>query len=350
MNNLEFKNSLLVETEQLISCPNCQSDELKIWCKSGDRAHQLSQQQFIYSKCQQCDLIFLSLRPLEKEIHHFYPEEYEPYQPQQLSNINNSDSSSKNLSKRHLLIQILKKIPQKTFTLFTTILNSIFPESFPERLQKFYEPSQAGLTLLDFGCGSEQFLNRAREKGWNPIGIDFSHEVVERVSDRGYQVLLMSPKVWDLIEDESLDFVRMNHVFEHLYNPKEILQAIYSKMKPGATLHIAVPNPYGVSAQIFRSNWWGLECPRHIMLYSPSLLKKILISTKYSQIEIFQRSIAKDFLRSCGYILYDLGSIAHEEIATMVQRRRSLIAFLYPFARLASAFNAGDRFDIFCQK
>ena len=351
MKNLARAKSLTVKTEQLSSCPNCQSNDLQIWCKGYDRAHELSQQQFVYSKCQECNLIFLSLRPLEQEIYHFYPEEYEPYQPQQLSkSFNNSDLLSRNLSKKYLPINILKKIPQKIFDLFTTTLNSIFPESFSEQFEKFYEPSTTGLTLLDFGCGSEQFLDRAREKGWNPIGIDFSDKVVEKVSNCGHEALLMSPQVWDRIEDESLDFVRMNHVLEHLYQPKEILQTIYSKMKPGAVLHIAVPNPYGISAQIFRSNWWGLECPRHIMLYSPSLLEKILVSTKYSQIKIFQRSIAKDFLRSCGYILYDLGLIAHNEIGTMMQRRRYLIALLNPLARLTSAFDAGDRFDIFCQK
>jgi SAM-dependent methyltransferase len=348
MNNLAQVNSLLVKTEELSSCPNCQSHDLRIWCQGSDRAHELSKQEFIYSRCQGCNLIFLSLRPLEREIYHFYPEEYDPYQPKQLpKSLSNANLSSRKLFQRHPSIEIPQK---KILNLSKTMLNSIFAESLPERLQKFYEPSKTGLTLLDFGCGSEQFLNSAREKGWNPIGIDFSCKVVERIRYRGHKALLMSPKVWNQIEDESLDFVRMNHVLEHLYEPKEILQAIYAKMKPGGVLHIAVPNPYGISAQIFRSNWWGLECPRHIMLYSPSLLKEILISAKYSQIEIFNRSIVKDFLRSCGYILYDLSLISHNEIGTMTQRRRYLTALLHPFARLTSVFNVADRFDIFCKK
>ena len=159
----------------------------------------------------------------------------------------------------------------------------------------------------------------------------------------------MSPQVWNEIEDESLDLVRMHHVLEHLYHPKEDLEAIYAKMKPGAKLHIAVPNPNGISSRIFRSNWWGLECPRHIMLYSPALLEKILTDTRYSQIETFYRTIVKDFLRSYGYFLCDLGLIDRDRVGEMTQRRY-LTALLGPLARLASAFAVADRFDVFCEK
>ena len=49
----------------------------------------------------------------------------------------------------------------------------------------------------------------------------------------------MSPHVWDEVADESLDLVRLNHVLEHLYNPKDALRALRVKMNPGARLHIA---------------------------------------------------------------------------------------------------------------
>lgn len=351
MKNFDRPNSLPVETEELKSCPNCQSHDLRIWRRGSDRLHELSQQEFIYSQCQTCNLVFLSSRPLEKEIHHFYPEDYDPYQANQFqASLSDPDSASRNLFKaKSWLKTISKKILTKIFKLYKSVANSIFPESFEEQYQKIYEPSEAGATLLDFGCGSEQFLDVAQEKGWNPIGIDFSERVVEGVRDRGHQSLLMSPQVWDEIEDESLDLVRMHHVLEHLYRPKEDLEAIYAKMKPGAKLHIAVPNPDGISSRIFRSNWWGLECPRHIMLYPPVLLEKILIDTKYSQIETFYRTIVKDFLRSCGYVLYDLGLINHDQVGKMAQRRY-LTALLDPLARLASAFAVADRFDVFCEK
>lgn len=350
MKNFEGANSSRVATEELVSCPNCQSNDLRIWRRGYDQLNELKQQQFIYSQCQTCNLVFLSLRPVEAEIHHFYPEDYEPYQPQQFQpSLSNPDLAAKNIFKANWLKISSKKILNKILELYQLMITSIFPESFEQQLQKFYEPAKVGSTLLDFGCGSEQFLDTAREKGWNPIGIDFSESVVARVRDRGHKALLMSPGVWDEIENESLDLVRINHVLEHLYHPKEDLQTIYTKMKPGAKLHIAVPNPDGVASRIFRSNWWGLECPRHIMLYPPALLAKILAETKYSQIETFYRSIVKDFLRSCGYVLYNLRLISHDRVGKMAQKRY-LTVLLYPFARLSSAFAVADRFDVFCEK
>jgi 2-polyprenyl-3-methyl-5-hydroxy-6-metoxy-1,4-benzoquinol methylase len=353
MKNFARANSLFVEIEELKSCPNCQSHDLRFWRRGYDQLHELSQQEFIYSQCQNCNLIFLSLRPLEQEIHHFYPEDYKPYQPNQFQ----KNSSQQNLSSSNLLPTkswfktTSQKILTKIYKLYKIIMpTSIFSESFKEQFQKFYEPREAESTLLDFGCGSEQFLNNAQEKGWNTtIGIDFSDQVVAGIRDRGHQALLMSPTVWDEIENESLDFVRMNHVLEHLYDPEKNLQAIYAKMKPGAKLHIGVPHPYGISSRIFRSNWWGLECPRHIMLYPPKLLEKKLISTKYFQIKTFHRSIAKDLLRSCGYVLYNLGLIRHDQVEKMAQKRY-LITLLHPVTKLASVFGIGDRFDIFCLK
>ena len=338
-------------TEMLNCCPNCQSKSNRFWCQGHDKLYELSQQEFIYCRCQNCNLIFLALRPLETEIHNFYPKDYQPYQSKKEQN----NSSNPNLSRDKLgeEEQFSRKIPQKTLLkskeLIKNALTNLFPETYQWQLQEFYQPSEAGLTLLDFGCGSELFLNSARERGWNTIGIDFSPQSVEQVRANGHQGLLMSSQVWDEIEDESLDCVRMNHVLEHLYHPHENLQAIYAKMKPGGTLHIGVPNPYSITSRIFRSSWFSLDCPRHIMLYSPTLLKKILTGMGFSEIKLLQPTITKDFLRSCGYVLYDLGLISHDEIAKMTQRRH-LAALVYPLARLAATFGVSDRYDVICTK
>ena len=350
MTNINQTNSFSVEMEELTSCPNCQSNDLQVWRQGYDRLNETCQQRFCYSQCQTCQLVFLSSRPVEQEIYQFYPQDYEPYQPNQSLDSSSNSIAEDNLTKaKSWLKTCLKNIITPIFKLHKNITADIFPQSVEQQLENFYEPTEAGQTLLDFGCGSEQFLALAQKRGWNPIGLDFSEQVVQQVRDRGYHALLISPEVWDEIENESIDFVRMNHVFEHLYHPKEDLQAVYKKMKPGAKLHIAVPNPYGVASRIFRSNWWGLECPRHVMLYPSSLLETILTDSKYSQVETFYRSIVKDFLRSLGYVLYDLGIIERDQVGKMAQKRY-LNLILYPFAWLASTFTLADRFDILCEK
>jgi len=351
MKKLSLTNPFSVETEELHSCPNCNSSELKPWCTGRDRLHRVSRQEFIYSQCKQCNLVFLSLRPIETEIHKFYPENYEPYKAEVAQNELPSVSlANSNLPiKEPILSKAVKKALRKTLHLFNSTANSISPDTLDEELQKFYKPAKQGSQLLDFGCGSDIFLNLARNEGWETIGLDFSEKVVGRVSRSGHKALLMSPHVWDEIEDESLDFVRMHHVLEHLYHPKEVLTAIKLKMKAGATLHIAVPNPQGISANIFRSQWRGLDCPRHVILYSYSELKKILTKIGFQDFKILGETITRDFLGSLGYSRLDWDWIKHEEIEKIMSNQ-DLANFLYIPAKFASALGRADTFHIVAKK
>ncbi|MDV2993638.1 MAG: tRNA 5-carboxymethoxyuridine methyltransferase [Chroococcidiopsis sp. SAG 2025] len=340
----------LVDTEALSACPNCSSNQLNIWCRAYDRLHKSSQQEFIYSRCKECNLVFLSVRPVETEVYKFYPENYAPYQGtlnQQLQQITNL-SNERSLGDRQKY-QYVRKILKASFNTSKASLKALPFKNFLREIQEFYQPTGEGAKLLDFGCGSAQFLNEARKQGWNTLGMDFSEQAVEQASQDGHKALQVSPTVWNEIEDESLDFVRMNHVLEHLYHPKQVLTAIGRKMKPGAILHIAVPNPNGISAQTFRSQWWGLECPRHIMLYSPQVLKDFLIQLNFSHFKVFHESITKDFARSVGYFLSDRGRISSNEVETMMQRK-FLSAQLYIPMKIAAICKAADRFHIFAKK
>ncbi|URD52876.1 bifunctional 2-polyprenyl-6-hydroxyphenol methylase/3-demethylubiquinol 3-O-methyltransferase UbiG [Chroococcidiopsis sp. CCNUC1] len=340
----------LVETEEISACPNCSSKKLELWCRAYDRQHKSSQQEFIYSRCKECNLVFLSVRPVETEVYKFYPENYGPYQ----GTLNQRLQQDTNLSNERSLgdrqkYQYVRKILKASFNTSKASLKALPFKDFIREIQEFYQPTGEAAKLLDFGCGSAQFLNEARKQGWDTLGMDFSEQAVEQASRNGHKALQVSPTVWNEIEDESLDFVRMNHVLEHLYHPKQVLTAIGRKMKPGAILHIAVPNPHGISSQIFRSQWWGLECPRHIMLYSPPVLKDFLIQLDFSNFKVFHESITKDFARSLGYFLCDRGRISSNEVETMMQRK-FLSAQLYIPMKIAAICKAADRFHIFAKK
>lgn len=342
--------TILVETEEVSACPNCGSKKLKLWCRGYDRLHKSSQQEFIYSRCTECDLVFLSNRPLETEIYQFYPENYGPYQgilDRQLQKERNF-SDERSLGDRQNY-QFIERLFSTSFKVLKKSLKTLLFERFTRDFQEFYKPRGKTAKLLDFGCGSAQFLNEARQQGWETLGIDFSKQAVEQACQNGHQAFQVSPTVWHEIEDESLDFVRMNHVLEHLYEPKQVLMAIRQKMKPEAILHIAVPNPNSLTSQIFRSQWFSLDCPRHIMLYSPQVLKDLLIQLGFSGFKILQEPVTKDFARSLGYFLCDRGQICSDEVEAMIQQK-SLANQLYIPMKIAAICNASDRFHIFAKK
>ena len=338
----------LVKTEDINLCPVCNSNDLKLWCEAYDRLYKISEQKFIYSQCNRCKLIFLSLRPVEREISGFYPDSYGPYISKSQAKIYSDDFDSPKTKK--LLKKVKRKLERSLRLVVNFISDSIYPDRLISKLEEFYKPRAKRLKLLDFGCGSDKFLNSARDMGWNTIGLDFSEFVVQNISDSGHKALLMSPEVWNEIEDESLDFVRMSHVLEHLYHPQEVLEAIKLKMKPGAKLNIIVPNPQGISAKIFRSRWWDLDCPRHIMLFSPSVLKNLLFDVGFSHnLEILPQTSTNDLAKTLGIIMYDLGLIEHKAISEMIHNKYLAFVLRIPM-RIACAFAMPDRFHILINK
>jgi SAM-dependent methyltransferase len=174
-------------------------------------------------------------------------------------------------------------------------------------LADFYDALRPGTTFLDYGCGGGAYLDRAKAAGCATIGVDVSPVARERVAKKGHLALPDDPAAWGAVADGSVTFVRMNHVLEHLYRPREALAGLAKKMAPGARIHLALPNPDGWTARAFRSLWHGLDCPRHAILYPPAALRAILSDAGFRDIRVIQEPVTKDHLRSWGYLFETLG-------------------------------------------
>ncbi len=335
-----------VQVEIILACPNCKSSHLTVWCKGFDRLHRINSQEFTYSKCNNCQLIFLSERPLEEEIYKYYPEDYGPYH----ASFYISNGQRQTFKKKNSLLKKSFKTLFKISRYINPVVKKTFPEKFSHQFEHYYQLPHQNAIILDFGCGSDHFLNQARSRGWNTIGMDFSEKALDSVKRSGHTAVLYgSDNAWANIENNSLDFVRMNHVIEHLYHPQPVLSALHLKMKKGAILHIATPNAASISASLFKSRWRGLECPRHIMLYSPVVLERILKHTGFSANKLIFENITKDFARSLAMYEYEKGYINHSEIEKKMEDF-PLASTLYIPSRIAAGLKKADRFHAFAVK
>jgi 2-polyprenyl-3-methyl-5-hydroxy-6-metoxy-1,4-benzoquinol methylase len=105
--------------------------------------------------------------------------------------------------------------------------------------------------ILDFGCGNH---SPSITKRWFPgchyTGADIQRENLNEADDAALdQFFLLSAdgSGYEAIPDSAFDFVILNHVLEHIRDPRPILTALCAKLKPGGYLWIAFPSVRSLS-------------------------------------------------------------------------------------------------------
>lgn len=136
-----------------------------------------------------------------------------------------------------------------------------------------------GNKILDYGCGVGDFIAYLQPQyqvlGYEPSLI--ARETAEKKV--GYKHIIHN---LNEVKDDSLDAVSLWHVFEHLAEPENFLQEIYTKLKSCGILIIAVPNYKSYDAQYYKSYWAAYDVPRHLFHYAPSGIKSLLDSSHWN--------------------------------------------------------------------
>lgn len=138
-------------------------------------------------------------------------------------------------------------------------------------------------TVCDFGCGKGDFLREINHKTNKAVGVELNQINKKTLQDVGFQVKD------DILEFElSFDTVFLNHVFEHLTNPIEVLDKIKNKMKDDGDLIIEVPHSKDflletINLDSFKKfTFWS----EHIILHNEESLSKILEYSGYKLVKI----------------------------------------------------------------
>lgn len=111
-------------------------------------------------------------------------------------------------------------------------------------------------TLLELGCGTGQFLEKAQSGLEHVLGLDINETALESARKRGLNV--RNSKIDEI--QQKFDMTVMFQVLEHLDNPDHVLKQVIDRLVPGGILIIAVPNPDGYLKEI---NAAVLDMPPH---------------------------------------------------------------------------------------
>jgi len=162
---------------------------------------------------------------------------------------------------------------------------------------------KSGGAVLDLGCGSGAFLSTLKGSSWKLYGIEMSEEAAREARKRcGAEVF-----VGDVLDAHfpagSFDAITCFNVFEHVYEPKEVLAKVAEWLKPGGVFYTLMPNIDSAGARIFRSYWYALELPRHLYHFSPATLSALARSSGLK--EIYVRAHRELYFESSFYYLVD---------------------------------------------
>lgn len=297
---------------RLQACPSCRGTALKAYVENVDR-HYLIPGVFLTDRCADCGLVLMTPMPTADDLARLYPDDYYAYEtPKRMSR-----------AKR--------------------ILRNILGPHKVTYIPQFSEP---GL-FLDIGCGSGEYMFVMEERGWKVYGSEINAAAAAAGRKAGLDIRpgeIMNAG----FEADMFDFVRLNHAFEHIPNPNEVLPEIRRILKPGGKLFIGVPNYQGFYASLAKKYWWYFCLPVHIFNYSPESLRTILRNNGF---EVEQVRFNSDYGSINGSFQLWLNRNRRPRVATgWALNIRGLRIIGHWLAKVPDAFGAGDCMEVIASK
>lgn len=129
--------------------------------------------------------------------------------------------------------------------------------------------------ILDFGCGTGQFLDAAQARGWETHGLE-PDPLAETIEARGHKAYI--GQLQDVeIEKNYFDAVFCSAVFEHLHNPAAQLRSLLEIIKPGGVLLItSVPSFGSATIKMNIANYYANSPPGDVNFFTPKSMAKMV--------------------------------------------------------------------------
>jgi 2-polyprenyl-3-methyl-5-hydroxy-6-metoxy-1,4-benzoquinol methylase len=139
-------------------------------------------------------------------------------------------------------------------------------------------------TLLDVGCGTGDFLVKAKKSNWIITGVEPNASARKIAKEKTSHKILK-----DISESNSskYDVITLWHVLEHVPNLTEYISQLKQLLKPDGTLLIAVPNYRSYDAKYYGKFWAAYDVPRHLWHFSKKSIKGLFGKEKMEVVKIY---------------------------------------------------------------
>jgi len=206
------------------------------------------EEDFRFSTCGDCGLLYLSERVRPDQVHRYYDESYLPHRGE---------------------------YAWGRFASFVGHGQVRQDRARVSRVADLIEPTPTD-RVLDVGCGRPTFLRELREKtGVKAIGVDFRLDAF--LDDPEFDgVELRSGDPREVRLDGTFSAITMWHYLEHDYDPVATLRALLPHTTPDTVLLIELPDARSRARAWSGNRWAGLHTPRHTAIYTPDTMRRLL--------------------------------------------------------------------------
>jgi 2-polyprenyl-3-methyl-5-hydroxy-6-metoxy-1,4-benzoquinol methylase len=228
--------------ETVDNCPICSNRSLEPYLSCIDNT--VSHETFQLKKCKGCSFIITSPRPAPSELGKYYISE---------------DYISHSSKAKSILDYIYK-------------ISRLFTLRWKLRIIRQNLPSIKSPSLLDYGCGTGDFLKTCKENGFTIRGVEPSP-----IARTQAQETTLENIAEDLSQvTRQFNVITLWHVLEHVPNLNETIASLKSHLEKNGTIFIAVPNHLSRDAKKYKNDWAAYDVPRHLWHFNRDTMKLLL--------------------------------------------------------------------------
>ena len=304
----------------IVNCNFCGADNAALIYEGHDRLHGLPGN-FQLVRCRRCGLIYLNPRPGPDEIARYYPSDYIAY----YRAIEDVPSFLRRLDRRYGLHKRCREV-----------------------IRRAGRPGH----LLDVGCATGVFLDGMRQRGWTVTGVEVNAKAAQYARERlGLEVF-----VGELEEagypDASFDVISLWDVLEHVPDPRRTIEEIARILRPEGLLVLSLPNPDCLEAGLFGPYWAGWDVPRHLYIFSPSVLERLLAETGFQiqEVNSFTGRYYVLVLSAQLWLAEHLASQRLRQLILAVMRSWPARVLALPWYSLADRWNQSSIMTVFARR
>ena len=148
-----------------------------------------------------------------------------------------------------------------------------------------HAPAGGPRRLLDLGCWVGFLLAEARERGWEPLGVEPSEFAAGYARDRLGVSVINAGLFEASLPAGAFTAVTLGDVIEHLTEPARALERIRGLLEPRGLLWLALPDAGSRVARVLGRRWWSV-IPTHVQYFTRGSVRTLLERQGFEVLEV----------------------------------------------------------------